>query len=165
MSQKNDEYEYYKLGAEHFGYNIEALDNKYEYKQEHFLNTGICQIRKRSLITIITSCIASMEYLKALMPKDSVGFIIYYNDSRVDIEELQVEIEANVDYVYVETDLRPFLKEYETIVLANGDTIICDYKEFGLRKKKGTCVVYRIKNREKYKTTIAIFEKMFGVKI
>lgn len=147
MSQKKEEYEFYKRGAEEFGFNIEELEDKYKYKQEYGLNNGIWYFRDKMRIIFVTRCISSNDYIHNLVNEKMIGFDVYYLNSDIPEEKL-FNYNGKIMYKRINKNIDSLLGKYSTIVIVNNDTTIYDMKNFGLKEYKGSRVVYRIKDKE-----------------
>ena len=125
----NREEEYYIRGAQYFGENYIKLKNKEQYKEEHFLNTGLWIFRKKHNIKIFTSCISKVDYLHKVIKAPLHNVEIYYYASNVWISELEIHYKnSNVKFIRLSKD--PLIEfKHSTVVFASNDTIIFDKKE------------------------------------
>lgn len=140
----NREEEYYIRGAQYFGENYIKLKNKEQYKEEHFLNTGLWIFRKKHNIKIFTSCISKVDYLYKVIKEPLHNVEIYYYASNVCISELETYYKnSNVKFIKLSKD--PLIEfKHCTVVFASNDTIIFDKKELGEEKlPNGEKCVYR----------------------
>ncbi len=153
MRTYEDEKEYFRRGAEHFGYDYDKLPNKRKYKEVTTLNCAIWNFRKRSKIIVVTKCVVSDKYLDALFKRPMVGFDIYFNECRIPEYNYTAPIMEEVAFKRIKVSLNDFLEGYGTVVLIGKDTIIYDYKEFGVYHNynyNGKHDTYRVKDKKLY---------------
>lgn len=155
MRTYEDEKEYYARGAKHFGYDVDELSNKREYKEATTLNCAIWSHRRRKKIIVVTECVLAETYLDALIKEPMVGFDIYCIESRVKEFDYTIQYDDKVKFIKVTNRFKQLLDGYKTIVLIDDKTIIYDYKYFGLYREYGVLNgnknVYIVTNKKKYK--------------
>ena len=142
------EEEYYIKGAQYFGEDYEKLKNKEQYKEEHYLNTGLWKFRKTCKIKVFTSCISKVDYLYKVIKEPLYDVEIYYYTCNVSINELDKYYKnSNVKFIKLSKD--PLIEfKHCTVVFASNDTIIFDKKELGEEKlPNGERCVYRDKSQ------------------
>ena len=164
------EIEAFKEGAIYFDEDPDKNNGK--YKHTMFTNTALWWFRKnKKPIRIFTRRLADIDYLYDLVHKDTINTVIYYNSISplLDIEEIkQHYADGDVKFVKIDFDPNEVVSfktrggkavNFETLFLANDNTILFDTKELGAKKElNGNRRIYRIKGKTEFNQIKLILE-------
>lgn len=153
-------------GYKYFDEQFDGKKQSKKFKREMSLNTSFWWFRKPNIKSFVfTNQIADIDYLYKVF-KNETNVMIYYRDiaNSIDLNDvLKHYKDSNVKFVKINFNPDEIVSfstqsgkriHFETLVLANDNTVIFDMKLLGLEKDdNGNTEVYRIKDK-------AIFSKI-----